>query len=57
AAVFVVSGDVAVQKEVVLGESFNGYVRIISGLDGDEKVVVRGSDRLYPNAKIWLQGE
>lgn len=57
AAVFVVSGDVAAQKEVVLGQSFNGYVRIVSGLDGDEEIVVKGSDKLYPNAKIWLQGE
>jgi len=54
-AVYVVSGDVAVQKEIVVGQSFNGYVRILFGLNGEEKVITKGADRLYPNAKIWIQ--
>lgn len=54
-AVYVVSGDVAQQRIVMTGRQSNGRARVLSGLEPCEVVVVRGADRLFPNAKIWVQ--
>lgn len=54
-AVYTVSGDVALQRLVMTGRASNGQVRVLSGLEPCEVIVVRGADRLFPNAKIWIQ--
>ncbi|MEA3508399.1 MAG: efflux RND transporter periplasmic adaptor subunit [Synergistota bacterium] len=54
-AVFVLSDDVAVERNVIPGETFNGGVRILSGLEPCDTVIVKGSDRLFPGAGVWVQ--
>jgi RND family efflux transporter MFP subunit len=54
-AVYVVSDDVAKQRMVMTGRESNGRVRVLSGLEPCDVVVVRGADRLFPDAKIWIQ--
>jgi len=56
-AVFVLSGDVAIENSVIPGETFNGSVRVLSGLETCDTVIVKGSDRLFPGAKVWVQEE
>lgn len=40
------------RKEVIIGQRDPGFVEILSGIDGTEKVVVEGTLRLRPGASI-----
>ncbi|MCK0069772.1 efflux RND transporter periplasmic adaptor subunit [Kordiimonas laminariae] len=44
--VFILNGDEAERREVTLGIRRPGYVEVLSGLDGSEKVVTEGTMRL-----------
>lgn len=56
ARVYLSSGDVAVERVVKKGRTDEqGRTRILSGLDGGESVVLKGADRMYDGARIWIQ--
>ncbi|MDO9508558.1 MAG: efflux RND transporter periplasmic adaptor subunit [Thermovirgaceae bacterium] len=55
--VYILSDGIASERGVITGESFNGNVRILSGVDPGNSVIVKGSDRMFPNAKVWVQEE
>ena len=53
---YVCSGDVAVEREVIKGRTDEqGRTHITSGLESGEVVVLKGADRMYDGAKIWPQ--
>ena len=56
--VYVLSEEgTAIEKDVSVGNTFNGKARILSGLDQGDRVIVKGADRLFPNARVWVQEE
>ncbi len=56
--VFVVAADkTAERREVVIGARQPGFVEVVSGLKAGETVVVEGTLRLRPGAKVRLAGE
>ena len=56
AKVYVCSGDTAVERVVQKGRTNNqGQTHILKGLSGGESVVLKGADRMYDGARIWLQ--
>ena len=55
--VYVVTEGVAEEKDVITGGTYGGAVRVLSGVEPGEKVVVKGSDRMFPNARVWVQEE
>lgn len=56
ARVYVCSDDVAVERVVERGRTDDrGMTRILSGLSPGEKIVMKGADRMYNGAKIWIQ--
>lgn len=55
--VYVVSGDVVEEREVRIGDTRDNRTRIVFGLNGGEQVVFKGVERLFPGAKIWIQGQ
>lgn len=50
--VFVVSGDVAVRRDIRAGEGSGGYVEVPEGLSPGDRVVKTGAGSLYNGAKI-----
>jgi len=52
--VFVVSGDKAARRDIVVGEGSGGFVEISSGLVPGDKVVKIGAGSLYDGAKILI---
>ena len=50
--VFVVSGDVAVRRDIRAGEGSGGYVEVPEGLSPGDRVVKTGAGSLYDGAKI-----
>ena len=50
--VFVVSGDKAARRDIVVGEGSGGFVEVSSGLAPGDKVVKIGAGSLYEGAKI-----
>jgi multidrug efflux pump subunit AcrA (membrane-fusion protein) len=52
--VFVLSadGNSAEQREVVTGNSVDGYVQVLSGVNEGEKIIVEGMSILYDGAKV-----
>ncbi|MDT8284207.1 MAG: efflux RND transporter periplasmic adaptor subunit [Thermovirgaceae bacterium] len=55
--VYVLSGDMALERDIIPGETYNGNVRVLSGLTQGETIILKGSDRLFPNARVWIQEE
>jgi membrane fusion protein (multidrug efflux system) len=56
AKVYVRSGDIAVERAVRKGRTNEqGQTHILSGLESGEEVVLKGADRMYDGAKIWIQ--
>ncbi|MDR2176077.1 MAG: efflux RND transporter periplasmic adaptor subunit [Synergistaceae bacterium] len=56
AKVYVCSGDVAVERIVRKGRTNEqGQTHILSGLETGERIVLKGADRMYDGARIWLQ--
>jgi multidrug efflux pump subunit AcrA (membrane-fusion protein) len=56
AKVYVCSGDVAVERVVRKGRTNErGQTHILSGLDSGESIVLKGADRMYDGARIWVQ--
>lgn len=53
--VYVLSGDIALERDIIPGETYNGNVRVLSGLNPGETIILKGSDRLFPNARVWIQ--
>ncbi|MFZ2812248.1 MAG: efflux RND transporter periplasmic adaptor subunit, partial [Thermovirgaceae bacterium] len=53
--VYVVAEGVAEERDVITGGSYGGAVRVLSGVEPGERVVVKGSDRMFPNARVWVQ--
>ena len=53
--VYVVSEGVAEERDVITGGSYGGAVRVLSGVEPGESIVVKGSDRMFPNARVWVQ--
>jgi hypothetical protein len=53
--VYVASGGVALEREIKRGRITNMKVRILDGLSAGEKLVQKGVDRAYNEAKIWVQ--
>ena len=43
------------ERDVITGGSYGGAVRVLSGVEPGERVVVKGSDRMFPNARVWVQ--
>jgi RND family efflux transporter MFP subunit len=57
AKVYVCSGDVAVERVVRKGRTNDeGQTHILSGLERGESIVLKGAERMYDGAKIWIQG-
>lgn len=52
AMVYVVVGDEAAMKPVVLGEAIGSRFEVLEGLVDGDQVVVRGNERLRPGAKV-----
>lgn len=50
--VFVISGDIATEKEVATGLDTGSYIEIISGLTEGDKVIVKGQDYITDGSKI-----
>jgi multidrug efflux pump subunit AcrA (membrane-fusion protein) len=58
AKVYVCSGDVALERVVEKGRANDdGKTRILKGLSAGETIVLKGADRMYDGAKIWLQDD
>jgi multidrug efflux pump subunit AcrA (membrane-fusion protein) len=56
AKVYVCSGDVAVERIVRKGRTNEqGQTHILGGLETGERIVLKGADRMYDGAKIWVQ--
>lgn len=57
AKVYVCSGDFAVERVVQKGRTNDqGQTHIVTGLAKGESVVLKGADRMYDGARIWIQG-
>jgi len=52
AMVYVVVGDEATMKPVVLGDAIGSRFEVVEGLVDGDQVVVRGNERLRPGAKV-----
>jgi membrane fusion protein (multidrug efflux system) len=50
--VFIVEADQAVRREVTTGGREPGSVAVLSGLSGDERIVVEGTQRIRDGAKV-----
>lgn len=50
-------GFVAKQNFVELGERRGDYIEVLSGLDGEERVVISGGFKLYPFAPVKMNDE
>jgi RND family efflux transporter MFP subunit len=57
ASVFVVKDGKAEKVPVKLGVESPGYVEVLSGLTGDEDVIIRGRDRIRPGAGVSVVRE
>ena len=56
AKVYVCSGDVAIERVVRKGRTAEqGRPRVLSGLETGESIVLKGADRMYDGARIWIQ--
>jgi RND family efflux transporter MFP subunit len=56
AKVYVCSGDVAVERIVRKGRTNEqGQTHVLSGLETGESIVLKGADRMYDGARIWIQ--
>jgi RND family efflux transporter MFP subunit len=56
AKVYVCSGDVAVERVVRKGRTNEqGQTHVLSGLETGESIVLKGADRMYDGARIWVQ--
>jgi RND family efflux transporter MFP subunit len=56
AKVYVCSGDVAAERVVQKGRTNDqGQTRILAGLAAGEHVILKGADRMYDGARIWIQ--
>ncbi len=53
--VYVVRGDSAEMRPVVLGEATGGRIEVLEGLKDGEEVVIRGNERLQPGAKVRVE--
>lgn len=57
ARIYIASGDTAWEKIVEKGRTDDqGRTRILEGLQGSEKIIIKGADRMYDGAHIWIQG-
>jgi len=54
--VYVVSDDIARIRPVQLGDAVGSRFEVLSGLKEGELVVVRGNERLRPDAKVAIDG-
>jgi RND family efflux transporter MFP subunit len=54
--VYVVSDDIASIRTVQLGDAVGSRFEVLSGLEEGELVVVRGNERLQPDAKVAIDG-
>ena len=51
--VYVLKDDSTVEQRVVtVREPFEGWMPVVTGLDGSEKVVISGVHKLRPGAKV-----
>ena len=50
--VFVAEGDIAVKKDISIGEVYENEVQVLSGLEAGEKVVVNGQINLKDSTRI-----
>ena len=53
--VYVVKGDNAEMRTIVLGEASGGRIEVLEGLKDGEEVVIRGNERLQPGAKVRVE--
>ena len=53
--VYVVKGDNAEMRTIVLGEATGGRIEVLDGLKDGEEVVIRGNERLQPGAKVRVE--
>ena len=52
----VVKGDTAEARQITLGEPTGSRYEVLGGLAEDDKVVVRGNERLQPGDKVLIDG-
>ena len=52
--VYVIIKGVAKPRPIKLGEAIASYVEVLSGLEAGDMVVVRGNERLRPDAKVRI---
>ncbi|MFZ5351675.1 MAG: efflux RND transporter periplasmic adaptor subunit [Bacillota bacterium] len=53
-SVFIVSGDIAVKKEIITGLQDDEYIEVISGINGNDQLVVKGQDFLQDGEKVRI---
>lgn len=58
AKAYVRSGDIAVERIVKKGRTNEfGLTHVLSGVAEGEEIVLKGADRMYDGARIWVQEE
>ena len=57
ARLFVVEDGKAMQRDVVLGQRELGLVEIVDGIEEGERIVVSGTQKVRPGAKVRVVGE
>lgn len=53
--IFVVEDDRAYRKNVVIGTTYQQYVEIVSGLKGDEVIIIQGQELLEDGESVVVQ--
>ena len=56
AMVFVTKGEIAEPRTITLGEAVGSRYEVLTGLEDDDMVVVRGNERLRPGDKVRIDG-
>lgn len=55
--VYIVDKDIAQVRQVTLGQAVGNRFEVIDGLKEGDQVVIRGNERLRPQAKVRIAGE
>ncbi len=53
--VFVVNGETAELRNVVIGNTYNNYLEILSGINEGEQVVISGQNNLQDKDKVIVK--
>jgi membrane fusion protein (multidrug efflux system) len=54
--IYVINNGVAERKSITIGRRMPGYAEVLSGLNLGEQLVVEGTIKLSPGAKVKIKG-